>query len=164
MPNGTGAGNTETFYFADYGKAVNTSAVSYRYDESVAAGSRVYDDGRRLQEVELTDAGVSSRLDESASGDGIYENMDRFGRLKEKNWIKTSQIDGFAYTYDYASNRTACDDSLGTSLDQTFIRPTGRAVCSFSDSDLARAIPPPAVRRLGITYWRHAAARFREPR
>ena len=174
--------------------AVNTSttpAVAYRYDLSVAAGSRVYDDGRRLQEieypsgrqvnfdfgtangrndrldrvdtmrtdiaqptefnwndighyeyngvarlqeVELTDAGVSSRLDESASGDGIYENVDRFGRLKEKNWIKTSQIDGFSYTYDYASNRTARDYYSGTSLDQTFTYDAAHRLKTFSEN------------------------------
>ena len=68
-----------------------------------------YNGVARLVDTEYPTPDVHSRFDEG-DGDGTYEHLDRFGRIKTKDWRKSSTIkDQFNYTHDYVGNRLTRD-------------------------------------------------------
>ena len=67
-----------------------------------------YSGTSRLMRTEYSTPGVVSEYD--LGPDGTYEFLDRFGRIKTKDWRKSSTIkDQFTYTHDYAGNRLTRD-------------------------------------------------------
>ena len=58
-----------------------------------------------LVDTTYSQIGVQSRMD-LADGDGTYEHLDRFGRIRTKDWRSGATIkDQFNYTHDFVGNR-----------------------------------------------------------
>ena len=77
----------------------------------------------RLVKTEYPTPQVFCDYFDGNDADGIYEHLDRFGRVETQKWLKSSTVkDQFVYTHDHVGNRLTrdIDSTLTDNHDQIF--------------------------------------------